>query len=106
MGGGVGWGVEGRWGQVWYGVWSGVGGGKGNSNSHGARPVHRIITKTKWIQPSRLSIKNSLSEFASRVMAFGFAFRVAEFEIAFKVVELADQGFGVWSLVWNYGIGG
>ena len=40
------------------------------------------------------------------MMAFGFAFRVAEFEIAFKVVELADQGFGVWSLVWNYGIGG
>ena len=35
--------------------------GKGNSNSHGARPVHLIITMIKWIWTSRLSIKNSLS---------------------------------------------
>ena len=35
--------------------------GKGNSNSHGARPVHQIITTIKWIRTSRLSIKNSLS---------------------------------------------
>ena len=33
--------------------------GKGNSNSHGARPVHLIITMLKWILTSRLSIKNS-----------------------------------------------
>jgi len=32
--------------------------GKGNSNSHGARPVHLIITMIKWIRTSRLSIKN------------------------------------------------
>jgi len=36
--------------------------GKGNSNSHGSRPVHLIITMIKWIRTSRLSIKNSLSE--------------------------------------------
>jgi len=35
--------------------------GKGNSNSHGGRPVHLIITMIKWIRTSRLSIKNSLS---------------------------------------------
>jgi len=35
--------------------------GKGDSNSHGARPVHLIITVLKWIQTSRLSIKISLS---------------------------------------------
>jgi len=35
--------------------------GKENSNSYGARPVHRIITMTKWIRTSRLSIKISLS---------------------------------------------
>ena len=35
--------------------------GKGHSNSHGARPVHLIITMIKWIRTSRLSIKNSLS---------------------------------------------
>ena len=37
--------------------------GKGNSNSHGARPVHLIMMMMKWIQTSRLSIKNSLSLF-------------------------------------------
>ena len=35
--------------------------GKGISNSHGARPVHLIITMIKWIRTSRLSINNSLS---------------------------------------------
>jgi len=35
--------------------------GKGNSNSHGARPVHPIITMIKWIRTSRLSMKNCLS---------------------------------------------
>ena len=35
--------------------------GKGNSNSHGARPVHLIITMIKWIRTTRLSIKKSLS---------------------------------------------
>ena len=35
--------------------------GKGDSNSHGARPVHQIISMIKWIRTSRLSIKNSLS---------------------------------------------
>ena len=29
-------------------------------NSHGARPVHLIITMIEWIRTSRLSIKNSL----------------------------------------------
>ena len=31
--------------------------GKGNSNSHGARPVHQIVSMMKWIRTSRLSIK-------------------------------------------------
>ena len=31
-------------------------------NSHGARPVHLLITMIKWIRTSRLSIKNSLSD--------------------------------------------
>ena len=30
--------------------------GKGNSDSHGARPIHLIITMIKWIRTSRLSI--------------------------------------------------
>ena len=32
-----------------------------NSNSHGARPVHQIISMMRWIRTSMLSIKNSLS---------------------------------------------
>jgi len=43
--------------------------GKGNSNSHGARPVHLIITMIKWIRTSRLSIKNSLSDGEHDVLA-------------------------------------
>ena len=35
---------------------------KKKSNSHGARPVHLIITVIVWIRTSRLSMKNSLSE--------------------------------------------
>ena len=35
--------------------------GKGNSNPHGTRPVHQIISLIKWIRTSSLSIKNSLS---------------------------------------------
>ena len=36
--------------------------GKGNSNSHGARPVHLIITMIKWIRTSRLSISYRVLE--------------------------------------------
>ena len=35
--------------------------GQGNSNTHGVRPVHQIISMIKWIRTSKLSIKNSLS---------------------------------------------
>ena len=35
--------------------------GKGDSNSHGARPVHLVITIMKWIRTSRLAKKNSLT---------------------------------------------
>ena len=35
--------------------------GKENANSHGARPVHLIITMIEWIWTSRLLIKNYLS---------------------------------------------
>ena len=35
--------------------------GKGNSNFHGARPVHLIITMITWIRSSRLSTTNSFS---------------------------------------------
>ena len=37
-----------------------------HSNSHGARPVHLIITMIKWIRTSRLSIKNSLTRAPAR----------------------------------------
>jgi len=35
--------------------------GHDNLNTHGARPVHLIITTIKWIRNSVLSIKDSLS---------------------------------------------
>ena len=36
--------------------------GKGNSNSHGARPVHLIITMPKWILTGMIPTMNSLIE--------------------------------------------
>jgi len=44
--------------------------GCGNSNSHGARTVHLIITMIKWIRTSRLSIKNSLSRYGGELFIF------------------------------------
>ena len=35
--------------------------GKGNPNSHGARPVHQIMSMMKWMRTNSLSIKKSLS---------------------------------------------
>jgi len=32
---------------------------RGNSHSHGARPVHPIITMIKWIRTSRLTISSN-----------------------------------------------
>ena len=32
--------------------------GKGNSNAHGKRPAHPIITMIKWIRTSRLVVNN------------------------------------------------
>ena len=45
--------------------------GKKNSTSHGARPVHLIITMIKWIRTSRLSIKNSLPPLRSPLCGAG-----------------------------------
>jgi len=45
--------------------------GKGNANSHGARPVHLIITMIKWIRTSRVSIKVPLDrDRSSTAIAF------------------------------------
>ena len=44
---------------------------KGNSTSHGARPVHQIISMIKWIRTSRLSIKKSLSRGRDRAVVDG-----------------------------------
>ena len=41
--------------------------GKGNSNCHGARPVHLIITMIQWIRTSSLSIKKSLWQVVVRL---------------------------------------
>ena len=44
---------------------------KGNSNSHGSRPVHLIITMIKWIRTIRLLIKNSLMDLRIEVYPAG-----------------------------------
>jgi len=85
--------------------------GKGNSNYHGARPVHPIITMIKWIRTIRLSIKNSLSagadgwaqvhspqsgrvRFVFRVSCLGLGFRVQG--LGFRVQGLGSRIGGFW----------
>jgi len=80
--------------------------GKGNSNSHGARPVHLIITMIKWIRTSRLSIKNSLP---LGVRFSGFGFRVSKTSLIALLTSLClpFSGFGVWGFefeVSGYGV--
>ena len=57
--------------------------GKRNSNSHGARPVHLIITMIKWIRTSRLSTKNSFSGLGLPASSQGL-------------------GSGTWVSVWGF----
>jgi len=54
---------------------------KGNSNSHGARPVHQIISMIKRIWTRRLSIKNPLSPL-NGVANTPFTFEIASGEHA------------------------
>jgi len=60
--------------------------GKWNSNSHGARSVHLIITMIKWIRTSRLSKKNSV--LFSPTFAANFASR------ARPMALIVDQDIG------------
>jgi hypothetical protein len=80
--------------------------GERNSNSHGARPVHQIITIIKWIRTSGLSIKKSLSRewgveftvhtFGFRVEAQGLMFRDSGFGIRVSVFGFRYSVFGIW----------
>ena len=65
---------------------------KGNSNSHGVRPVHLIITKMKWIRTSRLSIKKSRSVVLFSLLPVCSHLGVWSLDFGFWVLE-----FGVWS---------
>ena len=65
--------------------------GKGNSNPHGARPIHQIITMMKWSWASRLSINKSRSTLrrCSRSSRRGWVFGV-------RGEELKAVGKGLW----------
>ena len=54
---------------------------KGNSNTHGARPVHQIISMIEWIRTIWLSMNNSLSrQMSSRLLVAGMFVEVASIE--------------------------
>ena len=90
--------------------------GKGNSNSHGTRPVHLIITMITWIWTSGLSIKNSLSAVCGAVSGSWFVVRDlvrGVWGLGFRVqgagFELKGFGFGFrfWGFgygVWGFGV--
>ena len=68
--------------------------GKGNSSSHGASPVHLIITITKWIRTRRLLIKNSLSRADSGFGVSGFGFGFLVWGLGFLVLGVWFPGSG------------
>jgi hypothetical protein len=59
--------------------------GKGNSDNHGARPVHKIISMIKWIRTSRLSIENLISLWGSGFMVWGLGCRVGVWGLKLRV---------------------
>ena len=72
--------------------------GKGNTNSHGARPVHLIITMKKWIQTNRLPIKNSLSLIVFRERKFYYTLALLLLLEAIKVRILNVRWLSVYLL--------
>ena len=87
--------------------------GKGNSNFHGARPVHLIITMIEWIENSRLSMNDCLP---IRLRAWGLDVRAGRrpgctsgFELLFVAevwgFKVQGAGFtGVEGLVFGVGV--
>ena len=69
--------------------------GKENSNSHGARPVHQIISMIKWIRTSRFSLKNSLS-----TTCFGVLRTASKPQTSYMV--RATCIYTVWKKLWSH----
>ena len=69
--------------------------GKWNSNSHGARPDHLIITMIKWIRTSRLSIHTWAVHVAE-----GLDVR-AETEREDLLQGLGLRVYGLWFMVYG-----
>jgi len=71
--------------------------GKENSNSHGARPVHLIITTIKRLWTSRLSMKNSLSlsraSIAARCSAACTLRLISPSSRSFDLIQVALRSF-------------
>ena len=65
--------------------------GTGDSNSHGARPVHLIISMIKWIRTGRLSIKKSLWEGLSHLFVVGVVLNVAVHERLVRLDHLSPR---------------
>ena len=68
-----------------------------DSNSHGAGPVHLIISMINWIRTSRLSIKNSLSEGSRDMPGHKWVFQNVTFRSVVQIatpVGLVDTAFG------------
>jgi len=68
--------------------------GKGNSNSHGARPVHQIISMIKWIRTRKLSIKNSLFPVRSQEKDPTFGVWRSLEQSEWRIEGFRGEGFG------------
>ena len=99
--------------------------GKENSNSHGARPVHPIISMIEWTRTSRLSMMNSLFGRTCAAVLWGLWLRVLYISVMQALLEIrfkrprsllpGGEGFGLpctgpgaillLSRVWGLGFG-
>jgi len=70
---------------------------RGNSTSQGARPVHQIISMTRWIRTSGSSMKKSFSAGSAPGAALFFSTyeRVKDILMERTDVEVRSHGFGV-----------
>ena len=64
--------------------------GKGNSDSHGARPVHKITSIMKWIRTSRLSTNYSRIGFKVKSSGLSVGAEKMVICLGFGVTETVD----------------
>ena len=73
---------------------------KRNSDFHGVRPVHLIITMMKWIWTSRLSTKKSLSLCTGHVLEKARVQEIVQEMVQYTVQYMVQYMVRIWFSTW------